>query len=328
MPVHVVEKLNKILRTERKLRAERGREPRRGGDRPRARPDGRRGGDQTAQRADTGLAREAGRRRRGVRVRALHHGRAAPQPEEVAEDILRKEALVKILGARPIGAAVLELRYGLNGEQPRTDEVGRFQVTRERIRQIENQSLKKLRALADSQKLRVAVRLDSAACGRAQARMDGGALGAAPAFRRSARRTPNGRTTSGALPSGSPNRCGGWAAKRSLSRPRRFRSSSAKFVRPRGDAPTASLRALRRAAGRAGRRVGDRSVRARTPGRLALRAGVADDKGQLWALPGDGGASCRGELPVNVRFVCDGEEETRHQVVEFIASTSVEPMRR
>ena len=31
-----------------------------------------------------------------------------------------------------------------------------FQVTRERIRQIENQSLKKLRALADSQKLRVA----------------------------------------------------------------------------------------------------------------------------------------------------------------------------
>ena len=52
---------------------------------------------------------------------------------------------------------MLELRYGLNGEQPRTlDEVGRtFQVTRERIRQIENQSLKKLRALADSQKLRV-----------------------------------------------------------------------------------------------------------------------------------------------------------------------------
>jgi len=44
----------------------------------------------------------------------------------------------------------IELRYGLDGEQPRTlDEVGRaFNVTRERIRQIENQSLKKLRALA------------------------------------------------------------------------------------------------------------------------------------------------------------------------------------
>ena len=51
---------------------------------------------------------------------------------------------------------VLELRYGLDGEHPRTlDEVGRtFNVTRERIRQIENQSLKKLRALADSHALR------------------------------------------------------------------------------------------------------------------------------------------------------------------------------
>jgi RNA polymerase primary sigma factor len=51
---------------------------------------------------------------------------------------------------------VLELRYGLDGRHPRTlDEVGRtFNVTRERIRQIENQSLKKLRALGDAAKLR------------------------------------------------------------------------------------------------------------------------------------------------------------------------------
>ena len=51
---------------------------------------------------------------------------------------------------------MLELRYGLDGQHPRTlDEVGRtFNVTRERIRQIENQSLKKLRALADAIKLR------------------------------------------------------------------------------------------------------------------------------------------------------------------------------
>ena len=43
---------------------------------------------------------------------------------------------------------MLELRYGLGDEHPRTlDEVGRtFNVTRERIRQIENQSLKKCRA--------------------------------------------------------------------------------------------------------------------------------------------------------------------------------------
>ncbi len=51
---------------------------------------------------------------------------------------------------------MLELRYGLGGEHPRTlDEVGRtFNVTRERIRQIENQSLKKLQDLAEAQQLR------------------------------------------------------------------------------------------------------------------------------------------------------------------------------
>ncbi len=51
---------------------------------------------------------------------------------------------------------VLELRFGLNGESPCTlDEVGRtFNVTRERIRQIENHSLKKLRVYADAEKLR------------------------------------------------------------------------------------------------------------------------------------------------------------------------------
>jgi acetylornithine deacetylase/succinyl-diaminopimelate desuccinylase-like protein len=50
--------------------------------------------------------------------------------------------------------------------------------------------------------------------------------------------------------------------------------------------------------------------------------GVADDKGQLWALlKATEELAGAGELPVNVRFVCDGEEETGgHQVVEFIAS--------
>jgi RNA polymerase primary sigma factor len=51
---------------------------------------------------------------------------------------------------------VLELRYGLGGQHPRTlDEVGRtFNVTRERIRQIQSQSLKKLEILRAAQKLR------------------------------------------------------------------------------------------------------------------------------------------------------------------------------
>jgi len=78
-------------------------------------------------------------------------------PDELAEETMRNEALRAILQTLSHRERrVLELRYGLDGEQPRTlDEVGRtFNVTRERIRQIENQSLKKLRALADAGKLR------------------------------------------------------------------------------------------------------------------------------------------------------------------------------
>jgi RNA polymerase primary sigma factor len=51
---------------------------------------------------------------------------------------------------------MLELRFGLNGERPQTlEEVGiLFNVSRERVRQIEAQSLKKLAALAEAQDLR------------------------------------------------------------------------------------------------------------------------------------------------------------------------------
>ena len=48
------------------------------------------------------------------------------------------------------------MRFGLTGGRPRTlEEVGRaFGVTRERIRQIENNTLKKLEALPEAQRLR------------------------------------------------------------------------------------------------------------------------------------------------------------------------------
>jgi RNA polymerase primary sigma factor len=159
MPVHVVEKLNKIMRTERKLRAERGREP---------------SSVEIADELDLSIDEVDQIRRSAQTPVSLEKpvgddeesefghfitDELAPLPDELAEDVLRREALTKILGTlSERERRVLELRYGLNGEQPRTlDEVGRtFQVTRERIRQIENQSLKKLRALADSQKLRVA----------------------------------------------------------------------------------------------------------------------------------------------------------------------------
>ncbi len=51
---------------------------------------------------------------------------------------------------------VIEMRYGLAGGHPRTlEEVGQaFNVTRERIRQIENHTLKKLESLPETQRLR------------------------------------------------------------------------------------------------------------------------------------------------------------------------------
>ena len=157
MPVHVVEKLNKIGRTERKLLGELGREP---------------------------TAEEIGRELE-IEVEEVEHIRRSAQapislekpvgdeeesefghfladenvalPDEAAETTLRRETLRHILGSLSLRERrVLELRYGLDGQHPRTlDEVGRtFNVTRERVRQIENQSLKKLQALAESQKLR------------------------------------------------------------------------------------------------------------------------------------------------------------------------------
>ncbi len=157
MPVHVVEKLNKIVRSERKLRAELGREPlsieiARDLDLTTDEVDQIR---RTAQ-SPVSLEKPVGDEEESEFGHFITD-ESVPLPEEAAEVTMRKETLEQILGQlSQRERRVLELRYGLNGEHPRTlDEVGRaFNVTRERIRQIENQSLKKLRALADSQKLR------------------------------------------------------------------------------------------------------------------------------------------------------------------------------
>ena len=157
MPVHVVEKLNKIARAERKLRAELGREPLSleiGRELELSTEEV----DQIRRSAQTpvSLEKPVGDEEESEFGHFITD-ESAPAPEEEAETTLRKEALKKVLEMlSPRERRVLELRYGLDGKPPRTlDEVGRtFNVTRERIRQIENQSLKKLRALADSQTLR------------------------------------------------------------------------------------------------------------------------------------------------------------------------------
>jgi RNA polymerase primary sigma factor len=157
MPVHVVEKLNKIVRSERKMRAELGREPNAveiARDLELS-PEEVEQIRRTAQ-SPVSLEKPVGDEEESEFGHFITD-ESVPLPEEAAEVTLRKETLEKILSQlSQRERRVLELRYGLNGEHPRTlDEVGRaFNVTRERIRQIENQSLKKLRALAESQKLR------------------------------------------------------------------------------------------------------------------------------------------------------------------------------
>ena len=74
--------------------------------------------------------------------------RGALSPVEVTESQLLKEQLVRVLNTlTPREEKVLRLRYGLDDGHPRTlEEVGKeFNVTRERIRQIEAKALRKLR---------------------------------------------------------------------------------------------------------------------------------------------------------------------------------------
>jgi RNA polymerase primary sigma factor len=157
MPVHIVEKLNKIVRSERKLRAELGREP----FAWEIGQDVELNADEVEQirrssQAPVSLEKPVGDEEESEFGHFLTD-ESEPLPEEAAEVELRKATLKRVLATLSVRERrVLELRYGLNGEHPCTlDEVGRtFNVTRERIRQIENQSLKKLRALADSVALR------------------------------------------------------------------------------------------------------------------------------------------------------------------------------
>jgi RNA polymerase primary sigma factor len=157
IPVHVVEKLNKIGRAERKLVTELGREPtaeeiaKVTGIGPAEVESIKR-----AAQAPVSLEKPVGDEEESEFGQFIADERAE-SPYERAAEILTKEALREALENLSYRERrVLELRYGLGGEHPRTlDEVGRtFNVTRERIRQIENQSLKKLQSLAEAQKLR------------------------------------------------------------------------------------------------------------------------------------------------------------------------------
>jgi RNA polymerase primary sigma factor len=159
IPVHMVEKLNRVAHVERQLVQRLGREP------------------EPEEIAEELLwtVREV---RDIMRVAQLPVSLEKPvgdedeselgdfvaddgvlEPFEEASEHLQREGVHKALTVLPERERqVIELRYGLSGMEPLTlEEVGQaFGVTRERIRQIENNTLKKLKQLPEAQVLREA----------------------------------------------------------------------------------------------------------------------------------------------------------------------------
>jgi RNA polymerase primary sigma factor len=157
MPVHVVEKLNKINRAERKLLSELGREPSNAEIADSIKlPEHEVESIKRSAQTPVSLEKPVGDDEESEFGQFLADEKAI-SPEDAAETVMRNEALRDVLNTLSYRERrILELRYGLGGEHPRTlDEVGRtFNVTRERVRQIENQSLQKLATIAEALKLK------------------------------------------------------------------------------------------------------------------------------------------------------------------------------
>ncbi len=157
IPVHMVEKLNKVVHVERQLVQQLGREPT---------------PHEIAIELETTVREVRDVLRMAQQPISLEkpigeeeeselgdfvEDQTAESPFELAAEHLRRENLRRALAALPEREReVIEMRFGLTGERPYTlEEVGRaFNVTRERIRQIENHTLKKLEALPEAQRLR------------------------------------------------------------------------------------------------------------------------------------------------------------------------------
>jgi RNA polymerase primary sigma factor len=157
IPVHMVDKLNKVVHVERQLVQQLGRE---------ATPEEIARELETTPREVRDILRMAQQpvslekpigEEEDSELGDFVQDQTAESPFELASEHLRRENLRRALAALPEREReVIELRFGLTGERPYTlEEVGRaFNVTRERIRQIENHTLKKLEALPEAQRLR------------------------------------------------------------------------------------------------------------------------------------------------------------------------------
>jgi RNA polymerase primary sigma factor len=157
IPVHMVEKLNKVVHIERQLVQRLGREPRPDeiADELEMTTDEVREILRMAQHP-VSLEKPIGEEEESE-LGDFVQDEQAVSPFDSATTTLRREDIDRALDSLPERERkVIELRFGLKGEQPCTlEEVGRaFGVTRERIRQIENNTLKKLESLPEAQGLK------------------------------------------------------------------------------------------------------------------------------------------------------------------------------
>src|SRR5687767_12241049 len=157
IPVHMVEKLNKVVHVERQLVQQLGREPLPEEIATELECSVREVRDilRMAQQP-VSLEKPIGEEEESE-LGDFVEDDSAISPFEMASENLRKENVRRALDALPQREReVIEMRFGLTGARPYTlEEVGRaFNVTRERIRQIENHTLKKLESLPEAQRLR------------------------------------------------------------------------------------------------------------------------------------------------------------------------------
>ncbi len=157
IPVHMVEKLNKVVHVERQLVQEFGREPTPDEIAAELRWTTREVKDiLRVSQLPVSLEKPVGDEE-DTELGDFVEDDGAASPFDLASENLRRENVRLALSALPTREReVIEMRYGLAGGQARTlEEVGRaFGVTRERIRQIENNTLKKLELLPEAQRLR------------------------------------------------------------------------------------------------------------------------------------------------------------------------------
>jgi len=151
MPVHIVERMQKLNRAERTLWTQLGREPTLEEIAEEANlPVAQAHEVKAAARASTSLDQPVGEQEDAVFGDFVAND--DPLPEEAVEDSLRSEALAQALAALSERERhVIILRYGLTDAEPKTlEDIGRrLGLTRERVRQIETEALKRLAKLRE-----------------------------------------------------------------------------------------------------------------------------------------------------------------------------------